>query len=82
MLTALRARSLWPRIVLGSDYPFPLGEHHPGQLIETTAGLSDEQRERMLWKNALEFLGRSEADFLKVQERAADDRQSPPPPAQ
>lgn len=20
---------------MGSDYPFPLGEHHPGKLIET-----------------------------------------------
>ena len=23
------------RVVLGSDYPFPLGEHHPGKLIES-----------------------------------------------
>ena len=22
------------RICLGSDYPFPLGEHHPGKMIE------------------------------------------------
>lgn len=22
-------------VVLGSDYPFPLGEHHPGKLIES-----------------------------------------------
>ena len=21
--------------MLGSDYPFPLGEHHPGKLIES-----------------------------------------------
>ena len=21
-------------MILGSDYPFPLGEHHPGKLIE------------------------------------------------
>ena len=21
-------------VILGSDYPFPLGEHHPGKLIE------------------------------------------------
>ena len=21
-------------VILGSDYPFPLGEHHPGNLIE------------------------------------------------
>ena len=23
------------RVVLGSDYPFPLGEHHPGKLVES-----------------------------------------------
>lgn len=23
------------RVVLGTDYPFPLGEHHPGKLIES-----------------------------------------------
>ena len=23
------------KIILGSDYPFPLGEHHPGKLIES-----------------------------------------------
>lgn len=23
------------RVILGSDYPFPLGEHHPGKLIES-----------------------------------------------
>ena len=22
-------------VILGSDYPFPLGEHHPGKLIES-----------------------------------------------
>ena len=28
-------------MILGSDYPFPLGEHHPGKLIETS-DLADE----------------------------------------
>ena len=23
------------KVVLGSDYPFPLGEHHPGKLVES-----------------------------------------------
>ncbi len=22
------------KVLLGSDYPFPLGEHHPGKLVE------------------------------------------------
>ena len=46
------------RIVLGSDYPFPLGEAVPGELIESL-GLKQESKERLLWDNALEFLGQS-----------------------
>ena len=47
-------------ICMGSDYPFPLGEHHPGKLIESmdfTAG----QKEKMLWSNAMRWLGRESA---------------------
>lgn len=47
------------RIALGSDYPFPLGENHPGRLIETMPDLTERQRRRMLAETALEFLGRS-----------------------
>jgi len=28
-------------IILGSDYPFPLGEHHPGKLIESITDWTD-----------------------------------------
>jgi len=52
------------KIVLGSDYPFPLGEHHPGKLIESMSELSVESKEKLLWKNAIEFLGSEE--FLKI----------------
>jgi aminocarboxymuconate-semialdehyde decarboxylase len=45
------------RIALGSDYPFPLGEARPGALIESLDGLSTEDRERLLWGTAQEFLG-------------------------
>ncbi|CAG8440983.1 8895_t:CDS:10 [Acaulospora morrowiae] len=45
------------QIMLGSDYPFPLGEHHPGEMIERCEWLSDEDKERLLGKNALKFLG-------------------------
>lgn len=48
------------RIALGSDYPFPLGEHEPGRLIESLEELSGEQTERMLSGTALEFLGLGE----------------------
>ncbi|MCC6865814.1 MAG: amidohydrolase [Ignavibacteria bacterium] len=47
-------------IVLGSDYPFPLGEHIPGKLIEGMAELNNVVKEKLLWKNAAEFLGITE----------------------
>ncbi|MBU6450483.1 MAG: amidohydrolase family protein [Cyanobacteria bacterium REEB67] len=43
-------------IVLGSDYPFPLGEDNPGALLEAVAGLSAEKREKILSLNARRFL--------------------------
>ena len=45
------------RIALGSDYPFPLGEHVPGALIRSIEGLDAAQRRRMLAGTAAEFLG-------------------------
>ncbi len=45
------------RILLGSDYPFPLGEDEPGKLIESMGGLSAAAREKLLYQNALEWLG-------------------------
>jgi aminocarboxymuconate-semialdehyde decarboxylase len=50
------------RIALGSDYPFPLGEHHPGQLIESVA-LPSSTKERLLSGTALAFLGLSRELF-------------------
>ena len=43
-------------ICLGSDYPFPLGEHHPGLLIEQM-NFANELKEKLLFKNANEWLG-------------------------
>ncbi|MDX1455200.1 MAG: amidohydrolase family protein [Gammaproteobacteria bacterium] len=43
------------RIALGSDYPFPLGEHHPGELIESL-DLEPETRDLLLHGAALEWL--------------------------
>lgn len=51
------------RIVLGSDYPFPLGELEPGTLIRSMPDLSDQTRRRLLAENALEFLGMTTADL-------------------
>ena len=42
-------------IALGSDYPFPLGEHHPGELIESM-NLDAATTNRLLADTALEWL--------------------------
>ena len=53
------------RIMLGSDYPFPLGEHRPGELIESMQELTPEIRERLLSGTALEFLGLEREMFIR-----------------
>jgi len=63
------------RIALGSDYPFPLGEMpsvapvtgedltaFPGEMVETSK-LDPEVKAQILYKTALEFLGREENEF-------------------
>jgi len=50
------------RIALGSDYPFPLGEAHPGELIDS-CGLPDETRARLLHGTAIEWLDLPAARF-------------------
>lgn len=45
------------RVALGSDYPFPLGEAHPGELIESVNDLSAKGKAQLLSWTALEFLG-------------------------
>jgi len=54
------------KIVLGSDYPFPLGEHHPGEMVERTSLLTDRQKDKILGSNALEFLGIRKQKFLRA----------------
>jgi aminocarboxymuconate-semialdehyde decarboxylase len=50
------------RVLLGSDYPFPLGEHGIGSLIRSSE-LSPRSKQRLLGENAAGFLGLSaEAD--------------------
>jgi aminocarboxymuconate-semialdehyde decarboxylase len=44
------------KICMGSDYPFPLGEHHPGKLIEESS-LAFDVKEKLLFENAKEWLG-------------------------
>ncbi len=45
------------RVAFGSDYPFPLGEEHPGALIESIKDLSPGQKKQLLSGTAREFLG-------------------------
>ncbi|MCP3902604.1 MAG: amidohydrolase [Planctomycetes bacterium] len=53
------------RLALGSDYPFPLGEHVPGALIESMDDLTADVRRRLLGGTALEFLGLPADAFAK-----------------
>jgi len=48
------------RVMLGSDYPFPLGEEFVGDLIRTTEGFSDSARIKLLGGNAQQFLALAE----------------------
>src|SRR5256885_4498291 len=43
-------------VMLGSDYPFPLGEHRVGDLVRSSR-LSSRVKEQILGSNAVEFLG-------------------------
>jgi aminocarboxymuconate-semialdehyde decarboxylase len=43
------------RVMLGSDYPFPLGEQRIGQLVSDAQGFSAADRQRMLRGNAEAF---------------------------
>ena len=54
------------KIALGSDYPFPLGEHAPGKLIESMTDLSTSTRDRLLHGTALEFLGLEREQYVAV----------------
>lgn len=44
------------KICMGSDYPFPLGELQPGNLIESMPFAND-VKEKLLHRNALQWLG-------------------------
>jgi aminocarboxymuconate-semialdehyde decarboxylase len=52
------------RVAMGSDYPFPLGEHVPGSLIHAMNDLSPQCKQRLLAGTALEFLDLAASQFL------------------
>ena len=51
-------------IAMGSDYPFPLGEHHPGELIESL-DLDPGTQDRLLAGTALEWLNLERSRFTR-----------------
>jgi aminocarboxymuconate-semialdehyde decarboxylase len=46
------------QVMVGSDYPYPLGERPAGNVVRSAEFLTDEQREKLLSRNALRFLDR------------------------
>jgi aminocarboxymuconate-semialdehyde decarboxylase len=48
-------------VLLGSDYPFPLGEEHVGRLVRSS-GLDADVKDRLLGANALDFLRLAPSD--------------------
>ncbi len=44
-------------VLLGSDYPYPLGEAEAGMLIRTSPLLTDHERSQLLADNAAAYLG-------------------------
>jgi aminocarboxymuconate-semialdehyde decarboxylase len=63
------------RVMLGSDYPYPLGEQQVGSLIRSHPGLSAGAREKLLHANATRFFGlgnlRAARGAATVQRRSA-----------
>ncbi len=54
------------KIALGSDYPFPLGEHSPGSMIEEMEDLDRPTREWLFSGTALEWLGLTKEAFIST----------------
>ncbi|MCE9620002.1 MAG: amidohydrolase [Planctomycetes bacterium] len=61
------------RIAMGSDYPFPLGEHPPGALIRGADWLTPAQKQSMLAGTAIEFLGLTKR-FATPETRATNSK--------
>ena len=61
---------LQDRVILGTDYPFPLGEvygfagAYPGKVVDETKGFDVELKNKILFKNALNFLNLDESKYI------------------
>ena len=51
-------------IAMGSDYPFPLGENSPGSAINEITGLSNQDKENIYYKSALNWLDLDKKIFI------------------
>lgn len=56
------------KVVLGSDYPFPLGETSPGELVESM-DIPESIKRKILGQNALTWLGLPQDHFVPFQQK-------------
>jgi aminocarboxymuconate-semialdehyde decarboxylase len=64
------------RVMLGSDYPFPLGEEHVGSLVRQS-NLPQHVKAKLLGGNATQFLNLEEDQRLREEKRSIDVVSSP-----
>jgi aminocarboxymuconate-semialdehyde decarboxylase len=57
-------------IALGSDYPFPLGESQPGELIDSMTYLSSSVKENLFSGTALKWLNLDKEKFINEEGKA------------
>jgi len=50
------------KVALGSDYPFPLGETNPGELIRSLE-IGNDEKSKLLGANALKWMGQTQEHF-------------------
>ena len=55
---------------MGTDYPFPLGEvygfagAYPGKVVESMKSFDSEMKDKILFKNAIDFLNLDESKYI------------------
>ena len=58
------------RVILGTDYPFPLGEvygfagAYPGKVVDNNKNFDEELKNKIMFKNALNFLNLDESKYI------------------
>jgi len=52
------------RVMLGTDFPFPLGEDPAGSLVESMADFTTALKDKILSENAFQFLGLQKENFI------------------